>query len=102
MNTESDELSSDELYQRELWGRKMDKHQGNPFSPNWWSSIMQTVMAGGILAVFGLLLSMKSDINSLMRDFPYVSKLEYKDDRKYMDERISIIEHEIQQQRRAP
>jgi hypothetical protein len=94
MNTDSSELTYDDIYQRKGWGESMDRQSMtvNAFTPGWWSNLMQTVMALGLMAILGLLLSMKSDVNALMRDFPYVSKSDYKEDKRFIDSRLNELE----------
>jgi hypothetical protein len=91
MSSNVRELSEEELYEREGWGAKMDERSPmsmTMFSPGWWSNLMGTVSALGIVAVFGLLMSIRSDVNYLMHSAPYVTKQDY-------DRDMDRFQHEL-------
>ena len=96
MNTSTRELSPDEIYKQQGWSEEMDRQsmQVTMFSPGWWSNLMQTVIALGTVAGVGLIISLKSDVNALMRDAPYVSRSEYDKDQARTEHQLTELERE--------
>jgi hypothetical protein len=97
VNTSTQELTDKELYEREEWSEQVDRQSMSiqMFSPGWWSNLMQTVIALGTVAGVGLIISLKSDVNSLMRDAPYVSRSEYDKDQARTEHAMSELEREV-------
>jgi hypothetical protein len=96
MNTDQRELTDSDIYERQEWGHKMDaKMSMVMFSQGWWSNLMQTVTALGIVAVLGLIISLRSDVAYLMREAPYVTRADYNREIGEMKHEMYQIEHEM-------
>lgn len=62
---------------------------------NFWTNVMQTVIAAGVVAMTALVISMKSDVSLLMQRPPAVSKEEFDRNANRWDQEI----HDLQRDR---
>lgn len=97
MNTDARELTESELYDQHILGEMMDRPM---FSQNWWGGLMQTLIAIGTVAIIGLVLSLKVDVNGLMRDAPYVTKTEYDRDTLRLEGQLTQLERDEHERHR--